>query len=193
MPKRVFIIHREGASPDDDWYQWLKGMLVERNFQVFVPKMPDTNEPHISSWVPYLSELVAAADKQTYFVGHGIGCQAILRYLETLERTARVGGAVFIAGWFRLMDGSIKDEKQKKIAMEWESSPIDFQLVRDHLDQSLACFSDNDPFVPLSESKIFEAALGSKVIIHPKRGHFTKADGVYELHIALNEILKFAK
>lgn len=193
MPKRVFIVHRWGADPDYDWYPWLKGMLAERGFEVVVPKMPNTDEPHILTWVPYLAEIVGKADENTYFVGHSIGCQTILRYLEPLDRSVKVGGAVFVAGWFHLIPASLETNEIKEIAKEWESNPIDFQMVRDHLNKSLACFSDNDPYVPLSESRVFESALGSKIIIHPNRGHFTKEDGVSELHIALNEILKFAK
>lgn len=193
LGKRVFIIHGWGGSPDDDWLPWLRKMLVERKLEVHVPEMPDSFHPHISKWVPYLSEVVGKVDKDTYLVGHSIGCQAILRYLESLDGSTKIGGAVFVAGWFHLNEGSVATEEDKRIADEWIESKIDFEKVKKHLDRSVALFSDNDPDVPLAESKTFEKELGSRIIIHPKRGHFTAADGVTELHVALNEILKMAK
>jgi uncharacterized protein len=193
LAKRVFLVHGWGGSPDEDWFPWLSKMLIERKFDAFVPRMPDSFHPHIDAWVNCLSEVVGDIDNRTYFVGHSIGCQAILRYLESLDGNTKVGGAVFIAGWFHLKEGSIETEEDKEIASEWIDSRIDFSQIKKHLDRSVALFSDNDPDVPLSEAQIFEKELGSKVIIHPKRGHFTAADGVTELHLALNEILKMAK
>lgn len=168
-------------------------MLVERNFVVAVPDMPNTNEPRIKDWVSNLAKVVGRADKDTYFVGHSIGCQAILRYLEGINENIVVGGAVFVAGWFHLIENSLETKEEKEIAKEWINSPINFRLVRKHLKTSTACFSDDDPFVSISESKIFEKELGSKIIIHPKRGHFRLEDSVSELHVALNEVLKMAK
>lgn len=193
MQKRVFIIHRWGGSPGGDWLPWLGDSLAAKNLQVIVPEMPDTNEPHIKLWVPYLSKLVGDLNEDTFFVGHSVGCQTILRYLSSINSNEKAGGAVFIAGWFHLIEGSIETEDDKKIEMEWTNNQIDFEAARKHLKISTACFSDNDPYVPLSDSKIFEERLGSKIIIHPKRGHFTSDDGVSELHVALNEILKMAR
>lgn len=193
MAKRVFIVHQWYGNPNGDWYPWLAKMLLDRGFEVFVPKMPDTDEPHISTWVPYLSKVVGKADHDTYFVGHSIGCQTILRYLESLKGNAKVGGALFVAGWFHLRDGSLETKAEEELAKEWISSPIDLKAVKSHMEMSVACFSDNDPYVSLSESKIFENGLRSKIIIHPNRGHFTSDDGVSELHVALNEIMKMAK
>ena len=168
-------------------------MLVERNFVVAVPDMPNTNEPRIKDWVSNLAKVVGKPDKDTYFVGHSIGCQTILRYLEGINENVVVGGAVFIAGWFHLIKNSLETKEEEEIANEWTDTPINFESVRKHLKTSTACFSDNDPFVSISESKVFEKELGSKIIIHPKRGHFRLEDGISELHVALNEVLKMAR
>jgi predicted alpha/beta hydrolase family esterase len=54
-------------------------MLSERGIQAYVPEMSDPEEPSISEWVPYLSQNVGGLDEDTYFIGHRVGCQAILR------------------------------------------------------------------------------------------------------------------
>ncbi|KKU21207.1 MAG: hypothetical protein UX31_C0020G0013 [Candidatus Nomurabacteria bacterium GW2011_GWA1_46_11] len=71
--KRVFIIHRWDGNPTEDWYQWLKKELEGRGFEVFVPAMPEPDEPKIETWIPFLSQLVGTPDANTFFVGHSIG------------------------------------------------------------------------------------------------------------------------
>ncbi len=193
MQKRIVIVHRWDGSPTADWYPWIRKMLAERDLEVLIPEMPNPETPRISEWVPYLSNAVKEVNENTYFIGHSVGCQTIMRYLETLDNGIKAGGAVFVAGWFNLTESSLESDEVKKIAAEWTGAPINLKLVREHLDRSVALFSDNDPYVPLSDSKIFEGELGSKIIIHLKRGHFTSYDGVLELHAALNEILRMAK
>jgi hypothetical protein len=190
--KRVVIVHGWGATPDSDWHPWLKRMLIERGFEVIVPQMPDSDNPHINTWVPYLAEVAGRVDENTYFVGHSIGCQAIIRYAAGLLPGIKIAGAIFVAGWFHLNQDGMTDE-EKEVVAEWSYSTVNLPRIREHISKSVALFSDNDPYVPISEADIFERELGSKIIVHPKRGHFTSEDGVLELHAALNEILKMAK
>ncbi len=70
-----------------------------------VPQLPGTDSPHIGSWIPALAEAVGLVDQDTYFVGHSMGCQAVVRYLETLPEDTEIGGVVFVAGFFRPLTG----------------------------------------------------------------------------------------
>jgi uncharacterized protein len=101
MKKRVFIVHGWDGYPEEGWFPWLKGELEAREFEVFVPQLPDPGNPRIYKWVPKLKEVVGDADEETYFVGHSMGCQTIARFLENLPQDLKVGGAVFIAGFFK--------------------------------------------------------------------------------------------
>lgn len=60
--------------------------------------MPDTANPKIKKWVSELEKQVSELDENTYFVGHSIGCQTIMRYLENKE-TRKIGGILFVAPW----------------------------------------------------------------------------------------------
>ncbi|KKQ37224.1 MAG: hypothetical protein US53_C0024G0012, partial [Candidatus Woesebacteria bacterium GW2011_GWA1_37_7] len=51
--------------------------------------------PKIKEWVPFLQENMSNPDEETHFVGHSIGCQTILRYLETLSEKTKVGMEFF--------------------------------------------------------------------------------------------------
>ena len=50
--------------------------------------MPNPSRPEIDSWVSFLKEKVGKLDERTYFVGHRVGCQAIMRLLEKSEGKA---------------------------------------------------------------------------------------------------------
>lgn len=139
---RIFIIHGWGGNHDTNWYPWAKVQFEIKGYQVFVPDMPNTNAPNIERWVAEIAKTVGTPDKDTYFVGHSIGCQAILRYLEKIN--SPIGGALFVAGWFFLEN--IKDIDAIKIADPWIKTPIDINKIKINLPKSILIISSNDPF-----------------------------------------------
>ncbi len=191
--KRVFIIHGWEGTPQDGWYPWLKKELEKKGFQAFVPAMPNSDAPEIKSWLATLKKAVGTPDGNTYFVGHSIGCQTILRYLEGLPKTAKVGGVVFVAGWFTLTPEATPDEDSKAVAKPWFETPIDIRKVLQKTKNMIAIFSDNDPYVPFEENKKEYRKFCRKVIVETK-GHFTEdEDNVFELPSALKAVLEMAK
>lgn len=190
MQKRVFILHGWGGDSKEGWFPWLKAELEKLGFEVIAPDLPDTNNPRIDSWVTALSQLVGEPDQNTYFVGHSMGNQAIVRYLESLSDNVRVGGAVFVAGFLTELTGLTDEEKET--GDHWMSKEIDLDKVRTHLPKSVAIFSDNDEFVPLSNLDAFRDFLGSEIIIEKSKSHFSGSDGVLELPSALDSIVKIS-
>lgn len=184
--KRVFIVHRWDGRPDDDWYPWLKGELEKSGFEVFVPAMPETERPQIEKWVPTLAKAVGRVDEETYFVGHSVGCQTIIRYLETLKHESKIGGAIFVAGWFSL---NVETDEEREIAKPWLERKVDFSKVNQTTDNFVAIFSDSDPYVPKENEAFFRDNLHARTIMLSQRGHFTKGDGVSELPEVVDELL----
>jgi len=184
--KRVFIIHGWSGSPHEHWLPWLSSELVKKGCEILVPEMPNPDNPVIEQWVAKLSSVVGSPDKDTYFVGHSIGCQAILRYLDLhLELTRVVGGAVFVAGWFNLEN--LEDES-KGIAHPWIEQPIHTTHIKAVLPKSSLIISDNDPYGAFEENKEKFEKLGSKILVLKNAGHICAEDGFTELPIALSEL-----
>lgn len=188
--KRVFVVHGWDGSPSEGWFPWLKAELEKRGYAVAVPAMPHPEKPTIEDWVNTLAGAVGKADTQTYFVGHSIGCQTILRYLASLPKGSTVGGAVFVVGWFTLSD--ILAEEEKVIAKPWLEGAIDDVKIRAALKRSSAIFSDTDTWVPIENKKSFEDKVGSATftISSSGQGHFSGSDGVVELPKALELLLE---
>ncbi len=169
--KRVIIVHRWDGNPEADWYQWLKEELEERKVKVEILVMPHPERPEIISWVDVIKKHVKNPDKETYFIGHSIGCQAILRYLKTLSSDTKIGGCVLVAGFLKLNELETDDEKE--VAGPWLKEDIDFNKIR-MMGPITALFSDDDPFVPLENKKIFEEKLNAKTFLEKGQGHFNE-------------------
>lgn len=194
MSKRVFIVHGWDGFPEEGWFPWLKSALEARGFFVAVPQLPRTDEPRINAWVPALAVAVGVADEQTYFVGHSMGCQTIVRYLADLQGEVKVGGAVFVAGFLKSLSNLEDEEMVKSVADEWLKTPLNLAKAKSHLAKSVAIFSDDDPFVPLENQEEFRDALQSKIIVEHAKGHLNgKADGVMELESALSALLEISE
>ena len=99
----------------------------------------------------------------------------------------KVGGAIFVAGWFTLTNSETKEEKE--IAKPWLETPIDFDKVKQHTKKFFAVFSDNDDVVPQENKKLFGERLGAKTALEHAKGHFSGSDGVKELRVILEAIL----
>ncbi len=121
-----------------------------------------------------------------------MGCQTIVRYLATLPTATIVGGAVFVAGFFRRLSGLEDDETVRDVAAEWLTTPIDLAVVKNHLPKSVAIFSDDDPYVPLDNQDDFRDKLGSRIVVEHGQRHFSGSSGTVTLPIALTSILKLA-
>jgi uncharacterized protein len=192
MKKRVFIVYGWDGYPEEGWFPWLKKELESKGFEVQVPELPNPDEPRINNWVPKLREAVGEPDDQTYFVGHSMGCQTIARYLETLPEGIKVGGAVFVAGFFSRLTSLEDDDVVRSVSDEWLKTPVNLKAAAEHLKASVAIFSDNDPYVPTDNKGDFENVFGSKIMIEHGKGHFSGSAGTTELAAALESVLELA-
>lgn len=187
---RVFIVHGWDGTPEEGWFPWLKLQLEHKGFEVFVPQLPDSGSPRIEPWVSTLAQTVGTPHSETFFVGHSMGCQTIARYLESLSDEVKVGGVVFVAGFFTRLTNLEDEEEVRVTAAHWLETPIDLKKVAEHLPKSVAVFSDNDPYVPLDNQETFRDVLGSEIVVVSNQGHFSGSTGTTELPVVLDALLK---
>lgn len=189
---KVIIVHGWGGHPEEGWFPWLKDELESRGFEVKVPQLPEAENPRIHKWVPALRKAVGTPGRDTVLVGHSMGCQTIARYLEELPEGVKIGGAVFVAGFFKRLTALEDDSEVEETAKHWLDAPLDLRKVRTHLNKSVAIFSDNDPNVPIDNQESFKVKLGSKIIVEHNKGHFSGSDGITELPSALEAVLSLS-
>jgi len=179
---KVYLIHGwGGCDSSEGWFGWLKGKLKKRKIETIGFNMPNTDYPKIEEWVGFLEENVKDIDEKTYLVGHSIGCQTILRFLEKLPKKTKIGGCIFVAGWFNLKEETYELEEDRKIAEPWIKTPMDFKKIKQHTNHFMAIFSDNDPYVHLDNQKIFKEKLNAKIIIKNNEGHFNETEEIPQI------------
>ncbi len=183
---RAFIIHGWDGYPDEGWFPWAQTELEKHGYQVTVPAMPDSDTPTIKAWVEHLTKLIPEPDEDTLFIGHSIGCQTIMRYLELLPNTVKIKQAIFVAGWFTLIN--IGDENSQLIAKPWLETPINFEKILVHTKNITAILSTDDPVVPFEENKdLFIKNLKANIII-TSGGHLGGQDNINTIPAILERI-----
>lgn len=182
---RIFLIHGWSGSPHKDWLPWATTELSNLGYKVIAPQMPETDTPTIRSWVDYLTHVVGEIKDNDIFVGHSIGCQTILRYLE--RTVGQADKVILVAPWFTL--SNLDDEKMWQIADPWLKTPVDFAQIRSKANQFTAIFSDNDPWVPYQENvALFRENLNPEIITLSGKGHMTSDEGVIQLPALLTSV-----
>lgn len=183
--KRVFIIHGYGAKPEDNWFPWLKGELEKKGFDVFVPQMPDTDNPTLAKWLPHLQSIVGECNKNTFFVGHSLGTITILKFLESLTNGEKSGGIVLVGGFSE----SIDFEKLSSFT----ANPLDYSKVKKVTEKIIAIHSTDDESVPYKFAEIIRDKLGAELITMHNAGHINKKSGYLQLPEALESILQISQ
>lgn len=180
--KRVVIVHCWEGYPDYCWYPQTKKELEEKGFKVDVPEMPETELPRLVNWLPKLQDVTGKPDKDLYLIGHSLGVITILRYLESLPKGQKIGGAIFVAGF--------TDDLGYKELKNFFKKPVDLKNAKNHCSKFVAIHSDNDPYVSLEFGDAFQEKLGAKLIIKHKMGHFSGPVDDEESCIQLPEVVE---
>lgn len=196
MGKRLCIVPRWGGTQSMEWYPWLRRQQVASRFETILgPDIDDPGTPTIDAWVDSITRACgsdAAALAGTYFVGHSVGCQAIVRYLASLPAAGqsgpRVAGCLLVAAWWTV------DEPWDTIR-PWlhgapEAPPLDLDRVRAACDRFVVLLSDNDPFTAdwQTTRAEWQERVGADVRLIPGAAHFNATEAP-EVTSALAELV----
>jgi len=123
---------------------------------------------------------------RTVLVGHSIGCQAILRFLQWLPAGASVASALCVAGWWQL------DERASPMPqplLPWLEPPADLPRIVRACKRFATLLSDDDPYTADQQANRlkWEQNLGAAVRMVRSAGHFTAVHQP-EVLAAVNEL-----
>jgi hypothetical protein len=169
---RICIVPRWGGSADDDWYAWIRRELRDYHVEL-APLRPQPSAPTIEACVASIAETCGRDPDElsrTVLIGHSVGAQAALRFVESLAPPLRVRGVLCVAGWFWV------DDPWETIR-PWIDTPMDRTRVREAAGRIEALIGDDDPFTRDHEANAhrWRTALGAKASVIPGAKHLNRA------------------
>ncbi len=172
--KTVYIVHGREWSPNHGWIAWLTRKLQEQGIVVHALSMPSPEAPEIESRVSHLSSSIVTHGPEVSIVWHSVWVQAILRWAEGLITDINFGQLICVAWWFDLAG---LNEDELSIARSWlHIDAVNREKAASHFHDIKAIFSDDDPWVPVSNSIDFHEKLGAEVIMESGMGHIYRKD-----------------
>ena len=186
--KRAFIIHGWTGRNNKDWFPWALEELKKRGYKASALMMPNPDYPVMADWLQKIKKIIGQLESSDILIGHSMGCQAILRYLD--QQNEKVDKVILVAGWEVLSEEALPLPEDHEIIKPWYETPIDYKKVKRLANIFIAFFSDNDPWVPLDQNKsAYQQKLGARIIVEHNKGHFMKeVGGVTEIPILLDFI-----
>jgi len=184
--KQAVIVHGWYGSPEEKPMSWLKRELEESGVSVYAPEMPHPDIPTIDDWITRLKSVIIKP-AETVLIGHSIGCQTILRYLE--KEKGKFVGVLLVAPWLKLKVGSMS-EKEHKIAEPWEKTPIHFSKIKEKSKFFELFYSVSDNFVSVDDSLKIKRELGATATNLGEKGHLSEDDSITQWPEVLEVIEK---
>lgn len=162
--KNALILHGTANNFQGNWFPWLKKELEKRDWQVWVPDLPQADNPSIKRYNQYIFSKDWQFNKNSVIIGHSSGAVAILGLLQHLPENIKVNTCILV--------GSFKNN------LEWEAldglfeEPFDFKNIKKRAKKFVFIHSDNDPYCPLEHARYLSKQLDGKLIIKKNQGHF---------------------
>jgi len=157
--KNACIFHGSGSSPEHFWFPYVKKELEKIGYSVWVPQLPDANNPNLETQLPFV--LNWEYDNDTVLIGHSAGCPLILSLLENINTKIKM---IILVGGFIDCDINVP----KPILQD----KYDWEKIKNNCEKFIFINSDNDPWGCDDKQgrKMFDN-LGGELIIRHGEGH----------------------
>ena len=190
QPKFVLDLHAWGSDPSSHYHPWLSEQLTEKAIHVAAPLLPNPDAPDYYAWLEAMEK--AAEKNLDVVVARSMSCWTALalaqkRHLQKLVLVAPVHPSKewFAGDWLQGSGGDIA----KKF---FRDGNIDFQKVRESVEDVVIYLSTNDPYIPLESAKKFfaEHLPEARQVIFEESGHFDADSGYVQFPRLFDEIMK---
>ena len=168
--KNALILHGAGNNSKGNWVPWLKNELEAKGYLVWVPDLPNSDEPNQEKWLWHIfSNIDWEFNKESVFFGHSAGSTLILRILEKFSVEIKIKAAVLVSGTVEI--GTKPEYFQYKRSLV--KDPFDWKKIKRSSGSFTFIHSDNDPYeCGLDQGKIMHKHLGGNLIVKKGEGHF---------------------
>ncbi|QLB18144.1 RBBP9/YdeN family alpha/beta hydrolase [Mannheimia granulomatis] len=178
---QVYIVHGYTANADKHWFPWLEEQLTTIGISCQRLNMPDSENPSLDRWLAHLAENLEV-NENTIFVGHSLGCIAILNFLA--KQQEQIKGAVFVSGFYQPLPNLPELSAFTNYYAILPSPPAFPAYILSALDDSIVAHKHSDALA---------IHLQADYVRLNKGGHFLDREGATELPIVLELVKKLMK
>jgi leucyl-tRNA synthetase len=155
------LLHGYTGSPEVNFFPWLKKELERRGAKVYVPELPNSNDPNVYDQVAEVLKSVPF-DENTVLVGHSLGGVVAMKVLEQLKKPLRK--TVLITSFTQ---NRFLDEPFRAYAFDWKfdakkikNNAGSIHILRDTTDDTVPQYQA-DNVKNLIGGTIFDFAAGA--------------------------------
>jgi predicted alpha/beta hydrolase family esterase len=164
--KRAVILHGTDASPESNWFKWLKEELEKAGYLVWLPSLPGNHAPNAKVYNDFL--FGSGWDfTDNLIVGHSSGAVSVLNLLSD-SRCPKIKAAVMVGAWSTCEGTDLPPEQFTNL---FPSEGFDFDHIRSKSSNILFLHGSDDPFCPLQQAKNLAKNLDSEIIVVPGGHH----------------------
>lgn len=161
--KNAIILHGTGDQPDMYWFPYIKGFLEEKGYKVWLPQLPNADQPNLHDWLPFVLDGTKFTE-ETILIGHSAGAQLIPTILENIE--IEIKQAILVSGYAKPL------RKQASDPINDPARVYDWEKMKGKYKQITFVNSDNDPWkCDDTQGRIFLDHLGGVQVIPKNEGH----------------------
>lgn len=173
-----FIIHGVYATPESNWFPWLKKELEARGYEAIVPKFPTPLDQSLESWLRVFANYESKISEETVLIGHSLGAAFILNYLEKTSK--KIKAAYLIAPFHKLL--GIKYDEVNRTFIDKE---FDWDKIRSSCSKFFVFASDNDEYIPFGVTEELTKSLNAEFNLVPNGRHLNKDAGYEEFYLLM--------
>lgn len=159
--KNAIIIQGAGETQKSFWLPYVKQGLKKRGYHVWLPQLPDNDNPNIDKSLPFVLEN-GIFTTETVLIGHSAGCPLILAILQNI--TIKIKQAILVAGFWR--------ELPPPAANKALIQRYNFPKIKSNVEEIIFINSDNDPWgCDDKQGKEMLDRIGGTLITKHGEGH----------------------
>ena len=152
--KTTLALHWWGWNSQENWLSWLKKEIEFKAENLFIPNLPNTDNPVLEEQLEYINIYAWDFSKWWNIIGHSLGCQLAMKFVE--ENNISNSKIILVAPTYP----NLAEELWTKIL--WDSfetikkyydTEFNFEKINKLNNEIIVFLSDNDPYINKQNAK----------------------------------------
>jgi len=179
---KALLLHWWWSNSKSNWLPWLKKELERRLFDVYIPNLPNTNNPTLKEQEEYIDIYTWDFEKWWLIVWHSLWCQLATNFVQknNINNSTIISVAPTYPHLAKKLWKDILWDSYDMIE-KYYNTKIDFNKVNKLNNKFVVFLSDDDPYVNMENAKKYYQNLNNtKFIDFKNKWHFNQKAWILE-------------